>query len=236
MPTSQLLPFIDNEKLFTFTQKVLDDAQGAVEEAETRLYRNVIDPFSALFDSLRQDITLTQWLEQEKTRQIQKTMQNALGEFHENIIGAMPGWEKLEVGHLIDVRNMERRIIGEVKNKHNTTKGSDKKSIYDNLKSQLSTPTYSGFKSYYVEIVPRKKEPYDKPFVPSDNVTHGRREANENIRVVDGRSFYALASGNPNALKMLYEVLPQVISEILQKSPQKVTGDSLFRELFEKAY
>lgn len=236
MPNTQLLPYISNDKFYEFTRKVLSDAQNAVEDAEARLYTNVIDPFSALFDALRQDISLTQWLEQEKSRQIQKTMQNSLGDFHENIIGAMPGWEKLSVGHVIDVRSMEKKVIAEVKTKHNTTKGTDKKSIYDNLKSQLDTSDYGGFTSYYVEIVPKRREPYDKPFTPSDNITHTRRPENQKIRVIDGRSFYKLASGLPDALKMLYEALPTVIGDILKKSPNKVVEDSLFADLFSKAY
>lgn len=236
MQNKQLLPYISNDKLYAFTGKVLSDAQNAVEDAEARLYTNVIDPFSALFDALRQDISLTQWLEQEKSRQIQKTMQNSLGDFHENIIGAMPGWEKLPVGHVIDVRSMERKVIAEVKTKHNTTKGTDKKSIYDNLKSQLDTPDYGGFTSYYVEVVPKRREPYDKPFTPSDNITHTRRPENQKIRVIDGRSFYKLASGLPDALKMLYEALPTVIGDILKRPPNKVVEDNLFTDLFSKAY
>ena len=128
---SQLLGFISDEDLYRHTQKVLGVAKHAVTNAEMRLYSNKIDPFSALFDSLRQGVSLTLWIEQEKSRQIQKTMQNAVGEFHEDILGSMGGWEKLPVGHVIDLKNITKKIIAEVKNKHNTTKGNHKKDIYD---------------------------------------------------------------------------------------------------------
>ena len=203
--------------------------------AGENLHSNVVDPFSALFDALRQEISLTDWVDQEKTRQIQKTMQNALGEFHQAIIGSMDGWEDLPVGHIIDDRNMKRKIITEIKNKHNTTKGSDKKSIYDNLNSQLKGD-YKGFTGYYVEIIPKGKRPYDKPFTPSDNVSRKRRPINEKIRVIDGRSFYALASGHKDALKTLYTVLPEVISDILGIDCQNIIKDTLFMDLFNRAY
>lgn len=235
MSKQQLLPYISNDDLFKHVKEVLDIAQAAVTDAESRLDRNVIDPFSALFDALRQNITLSQWLEQEKTRQIQKTMQNALGEFHPKIIGSIQGWEWLPVGMVIDVKSDSKKVIAEVKNKHNTTKGTDKKTLYDNLKAQLAS-NYNGYTGYYVEIVPSKKEPYNKPFTPSDNITHQRRPLDEKIRLIDGRSFYALASGHGDALKMLYNKLPIVIGDILDVSPEKATTDQVFSELFERAY
>lgn len=235
LPKQQLLPFISNKNLYDHVGAVLKTAQQASNLAEEKLYSNVVDPFSALFDVLRQKITLADWMNQEKTRQIQKTMQNALGEFHQAVLGSMDGWEDLPVGHVIDVRNMGKKIIAEIKNKHNTTKGSDKKSIYDNLNSQLKAG-YKGFTSYYVEIVPKGKKPYDKPFTPSDNVTKKSRTNNEKIRVIDGKSFYALASGQKDALKMLYTTLPKVIADILGTKHQSITEDALFMELFNRAY
>jgi len=235
LPKKQLLPFINNENLYTHVRDVLNTAQHASDLAVKNLYSNVVDPFSAIFDALRQEITLIDWIEQETARQIQKTMQNALGDFHQAIIGSMNGWEDLSVGHVVDVRNIKRKIIAEIKNKHNTTKGSDKKSIYDNLNSQLIAGR-KGFTGYYVEIIPKGRKPYNKAFTPSDNVTQKRRPVNEGIRVIDGKSFYALASGHQEALKMLYTALPKVISDILGVDHRKVTKDDLFMELFNKAY
>jgi hypothetical protein len=235
LPKKQLLPFISNKNLYINVKEVLNTAQKASNLAGKNLYSNVVDPFSAIFDALRQEITLIDWVEQETTRQIQKTMQNALGEFHQAMLGSMSGWEDLPVGHVIDVRNVKRKIIAEIKNKHNTTKGSDKKSIYDNLNSQLEADC-KGFTGYYVEVIPKGRTPYNKPFTPSDNVTKERRPVNEKIRVIDGKSFYALVSGHQEALKMLYTVLPIVIADILGTKYQKITKDELFMELFNKAY
>lgn len=230
-----LLPFVSNKDLYHHVQKVLETAQEAVDLAEENLYSNVIDPFSALFDSFRQGIKLSDWMEQEKTRQIQKTMQNALGNFHQGLLGSVPGWESLPTGNVIDVRNMKKQVMAEIKNKYNTTKGSDKKGIYDNLLSQLEGD-YQSFIGYYVEVIPKNKKPYNKTFTPSDNVTGTRRPANEKIRIIDGKSFYALVAGRDDALKMLYTVLPKVIGDILGKDHKTVIKEKLFMDLFEMAY
>lgn len=236
MSKHSYLDFIEDDALIRQVGVVLQVAQSAFDHAEDELYSNTIDPFSAVFDVLRQGITLKAWLQQEKSRQIQKTMQNALGIFHQNLIGSIPGWVSLPVGHLIDVINKEKSIIAEIKNKYNTTKGSDKKSIYDNLASALKVE-YKGYTGYYVEIIPSTLEPYDEPFTPSDNVTKRRRRLNEAIRVIDGKSFYALAAGRPNALKEIYYALPEVVAAIKGGSvAAQITKDSLFEELYSQAY
>lgn len=234
MNKRQLLPFISDKDLFEHVKRVLDKAERAAENAEVKLYSNAVDPFSAVFDAMRQNISLAEWFEQEKARQIQKTMQNAIGDFHESVIGSMPNWKKLPVGNVIDVANKKQKIIAEIKNKWNTTKGSDKKTLYDNLKSQLDSDEYSGYIGYYVETVPKGKKTYDEPFTPPDNVLGESRSENANIRVIDGKTFYTLASGYEDALVMLYQKLPGVINEILGIKNSK--EDPNLMELFKKTY
>ncbi|HEX8932202.1 MAG TPA: Eco47II family restriction endonuclease [Patescibacteria group bacterium] len=235
MPDNQSLPFINTEDLRLIVEKVLRTAQAASDEAEERFYANVVDPFSAIFDSFQQGITLGDWMKQERSRHMQKTLQNALGNFHQDVLGTLHGWEVLPLGSVVDVRNTSKKIIAEVKNKFNTTKGSDKKSIYDNLLSQINGQ-YAGYTAYYVEVIPPTTTLYNKAFTPSDNITHERRPTNENIRVIDGKSFYALATDDPDALKKLYQVLPTIIGDILQKPSSDIMDDDLFNRLFNLAY
>lgn len=230
-----LLPFISDENLIKNVKWVLSFAEKASEEEGKEFYKNAVDPFSAVFDAARQDIPLGKWVELEKVRQGQKALQNRLGDFHQAILGSMPGWVNLEKGHLIDIKNEQKKTIAEVKNKFNTTKGSDKIQIYDNLKYALEN-TYPGYMAYYVEVIPKNRQIYDKPFTPSDNKTSTRRPANERIHVIDGKSFYSLASGNPNALRMLYDVLPTVIGQVLSRQTERIVKDSLFSTFFEQTY
>ena len=145
----------------------------------------------------------------------------------------MRGWENLGRGSVIDIENNKKKIIAEVKNKHNTTKGNHKVAIYDDLASQLRTRP--GYTAYYVEVIPKNKKTYDKPFTPSDNRKHSRKAKNEAIRVIDGKSFYALASGDKDALKKVYEALPEVIAKVLKKSSRKLTKKDL-DALFGRVY
>lgn len=231
-----LLPFIKDEKLFEATKTVIDNITTARNRPDSQIYKNAIDPFSALFDATVQGIDLKEWLEQEKSRQIQKTFQNAIGEFHQTILGSIDGWENLGSGNILDIKNDNKKIVAEIKNKFNTTKGDHKVRIYDNLKTVLKKEEYKDFTGYLVEIIPYNKKAYDKPFIPPDNTTHKQRSKNKNIRIISGQLFYDLASGHKNALKALYMKLPLVIAQIRNVSPTELKGNTSFEILFDKTY
>ncbi len=91
---------------------------------ELDLYRNTLDCFSASIDAVVQGISLDDWMVQEKERQVQKTKQNAIGSLHEEIMGCLPSVVNLAVGNVIDIVSDEKKLIAEIKNKHNTTKGN----------------------------------------------------------------------------------------------------------------
>lgn len=233
MKKNRLLSYISNEKLYACVEHVICPVVNAIEEKEQTLYDNVIDPFSAVFDSIINKISLNQWLEVEKSRQVQKTLQNGIGTFHQSLIGNIDGWEDLGTGQIVDLRNKERKIIAEVKNKYNTTKGNHKPVIYDDLKLKLESCGDNQYIGYYVEVIRKSKTKYCKPFTPSDNTTHERRPEHPRIKVIDGESFYALATGSKTALVDLYRVLPKVVCEIVGYD---IKMDVMYSILFEKAY
>ncbi|MES1023613.1 Eco47II family restriction endonuclease [Gloeocapsa sp. BRSZ] len=227
------LPYISDNDLRKAVKRVVDCILSTQQRQEAEMYRNVIDPFSAIFDGAVQGFSLEDWLQKERSRQIQKTVQNQIGHFHENILSSVPGWQKLRQG--VDICNEERKIIAEIKNKYNTVKGSDKVGIYDYFLSFLEKPQYHNFTAYYVEIIPKNRGFYDKPFAPSSRDST-RRPANENIRQISGQAFYDLATGTSGALSMLFNVLPDVISEVSGIKALDERQKATFRSLFDKAY
>ncbi|MFA6304537.1 MAG: Eco47II family restriction endonuclease [Patescibacteria group bacterium] len=229
------LKFISDQDLIKAVNKVVGIIEKAEEDADATLYQNVIDPFSALFHGITHSMSCKEWIMQEKARQTQKTMQNAIGDFHQEILGSIPGWKNLGVGGGLDVINLEKEIIAEVKNKFNTTKGNHKVEIYDAIKMTLKNNQHKDFTGYFVEIIPQGKRIYDKPFTPPDNKTKKRRPVNNKIRVIDGVSFYALATGRKFALQELFEVLPKVISENHKYNLNKAETAQYF-ELFKRAF
>nr|WP_181718299.1 Eco47II family restriction endonuclease [Psychrobacter sp.]QJS05229.1 restriction endonuclease type II, Eco47II family [Psychrobacter sp.] len=229
----------DRNKVKEVLKPIVDSTYKAQQE-EKDIYKNTLDCFSAAIDASIRGITLEEWIESEKQRQAQKTLQNKIGDFHQKMLGTLEGVTDLGVGEVVDIIYEDKKIVAEIKNKHNTTKGNHKKSIYDDLVSVLER--HEGYTGYYVEILPKNGRSYDKAFSPSDNTTKTSREKSEHIRVIDGKSFYKLITGDNNALKELYSLIPELTAEILKESfdinrnANNIKDNQFFSELFEMIF
>jgi len=223
--------FLKNKALVAAVSTVVEKIKASAEN-EVRV--TGIDPFSALYECMAAGISLAEWRRKEQQRQAQKTMQNAIGEFHQGILGSMKGCKDLRTGSGgLDVENIGCGWFAEIKNKHNTVKGSDKKVIYDLLEAHLGIyekKYRKPFVGYYVEIIPNMRRAYDLPFCPPDNLQRNRKPRNESIRIISGPEFYDLASGAKNTLRKLYMALPKVIHDIYK------IEKSLSRENLEELY
>lgn len=210
------LNWISDENLNAAVSHLLDKARLAKMAAEKKFGKNVIDPFSALFEIAAFELSYEDWKKSEAARQAQKTLQNHVGEFHQRILGSVDGWDNLEVGSEVDLANHGEQIIAEIKNKYNTMKGSDKSGLYHTLDdlTMRKSSKFRGYTSYYVTIIPNRKAKFDKLFTPSDKSKGAKCPPNELIREIDGASFYDLATGGTNSLKELFDVLPSVVSEV----------------------
>jgi hypothetical protein len=228
---NQMLPFISDEDLIQYTKQMVSAVERSKISVEKNPYRGVADPFSALVDASVQGITFAEWLEQEKARKIQKSLQNALGDFHQNILGSVHGWANAGPGGSYDVRNEEKKIIAEVKNKYNTLNSEGFISVYNKLSNHLDFGS-PGFTAYYVAIVPKGAKSYDEPFTPVKKKVP--MPLRQDLRKIDGKSFYALATGYDNALDMLYGILPAVLKGLgCELAP---TESGHFINLFDKAF
>jgi Eco47II restriction endonuclease len=240
------LIWVSDNDLKACVREVLTKGLAGIVKSDKSFYRNGVDPFSALFDAACQGITLEQWLNFERKRQAQKTLQNALGNFHQRLLAKVSGWEIPDLG-FVDLVSDKTKIVAEVKNKHNTVKKSDLKAVYDELQAAVlhKTSKYNGYTAYYVTVVPASSRRFVKEFTPSDNETKTVRQANKQLLEIDGYSFYALVTGEQNALKQLYQALPAVIKEVLAE-PQfqafpngqiaALSQEPLFADLFAKAF
>ena len=231
------LTFIDDQKIENIVREVLQKGSNAKKWNEKQFYKNAIDPFSILFEMSGFSIDFDTWFANEKIRQAQKTLSNCVGSFHQNILGSLDGWEQLNVGGIIDVVSHERKIIAEIKNKHNTLKASDQCVMYEKLHDMVMTKghIYKGYVAYYVEIIPKKAERYDRFFTPPKNLTGSKCHPNPLIRKIDGYSFYTLATGGiDDALYQLFSVLPEVFEKI---SPDyRILKTDVVKDIFRKTY
>jgi len=232
-----LLSWIDDLNLKKEVCLLLNKAKEAQIAAFEQFGKNVIDQFSAIFEMSGFNIDYDTWLKSETTRQAQKTLQNHIGDFHQNILGYSEGWTNMKVGNVIDLFSERNKVIAEVKNKYNTISGGKLSDLYNTIDGLISPKTsiYKGYTAYYVAIIPKKPERFNKPFTPSDKEKGEKCPVNEHIREIDGASFYSLVTGSESALEDLFDVLPDVIFECSEGKYQ-ISDKSKLKDFFNLAF
>ena len=138
MATAQYVSFLPNAFLEGEVQTLLSSANAAISPSRS-LTKNTIDPFGIIFEMSGFNIpSVGQWQINEKQRQAQKSLQNAIGAFHQNILGHIYSngnqiSQNLGNGHNsgMDVVVPSLSIIADVKNKFKTLNAKGKLALYD---------------------------------------------------------------------------------------------------------
>ena len=209
------------------------------EDAQKKNFeRNVIDPFTLLFEMSLFQLSGDAWKETEKHRQAQKALTNAVGNFHQKLLGKVAGWQDLGTKHQVDLLNTQRRIIAEVKNKFNTLNAGGFVKLYNTLDSLVSekASVFKGYTSYYVEIIPENGALFNECFTPSNSSTGTKCSENPLVRRIDGISFYALVTGVDDALKQMFMALPRVICDIKPDYRLSSENWSFVENFFSRAF
>lgn len=233
------LSFISDEELDKAVHHLLVVANNAKINVSKDINHNVVDPFSILFQMSGFNINADTWKIGEMNRQAEKTLQNHVGEFHQNILGAVSGWNNLGVGQIVDLECTTKKIIAEIKNKHNTVTGGKLAGLYQDLESQVM-PKHSKYKdytAYYVEIIPKKPKRSNEEFTPSNKAVGNPCSNNPLIRKIDGASFYTMVTGEEHALSQVFDALPDVIEKICVDTTGYKFNDRTFaRSFFTAAF
>jgi hypothetical protein len=231
------LNWINDQDLTNAILHLLNIANNAQKQAEENFNKNVIDPFSAILQIAGFGIDYKSWVISEQTRQSQKTFQNHIGNFHQIVLGNVEGWQNLKTGNIMDLLSTDKKILAEIKNKHNTVTGANLAGLYRSMENTIM-PKYSRYKDYtvyYVTVIPKKAERFNKPFTPPDKETGSKLAKNEKIRIIDGASFYNMVTGEQHALKQLFDCLPKVIEDAIG-TKFSVSDTENLKRFFNAAY
>jgi hypothetical protein len=223
----------NNPEAKQIIQDTVESIKIVLSEADDKLYSNVLDPFSAIFDANVTERDFEKWIVSEKSRQNQKSLQNKIGEFHQKILGSVGDWEDLGDGGRADIFSKKHKIIAEIKNKHNTTNSTSSLGSYDALASLIDNrEQYKGFTAYFVQIIRKNRQQYNDCFTPRDSKNKTNRPKREDIRIIDGKSFYQLITGEETGLKQCYGFTVEQLKS-LNQHPQNAEQ---FVELFKRAF
>lgn len=183
------------------------------EISKKKFYNNKIDTFKLTFDAKFNDLSEEELVEFEIKRQIDKSISNAIGLFHENILGGINGFEK---GNLdgYDVKATDNSLFADIKNKFNTMNSSSSETLYQKL--ERFAEKYPHSKCYWVQIWAKNS------FYEQWQVSFGKRNYNHpNVYKISGDQFYSLLSDQEDALFQLYKALPKAVDDFLNSMENK---------------
>lgn len=170
-------------------------------------YSNKVDTIKLTFDSKFNDIDEESLIQSEILRQIDKSINNSIGTFHEQILGGVDGFE---IGYLsgFDLKASDNTLFADIKNKHNTMNSSSAEALFQKLARYAND--YKRAKCYWVQIL--AKSSFCELWSGEIN---GKEYSHSRVYKVSGDRFYALLTGQDNALLELYQALPKAITDFL---------------------
>ena len=196
----------------TFTWLKQNDLDAVITETKKRvrrceddsvqnLIKNVIDPVHTAVIAWTTNGNETQVLRRMSSSSAAQCMSMVIGWFHQSILACASGWQLHDA--LYDIEHPRRRLLAEIKNKHNTMNASNQRKVIDDLNIALRQKREPDWKAYLVKIVPKTPVRYQKQLDQS-----GKKILYE----VDGATFYEIATGDPNAL---HDIVEHLINSIV---------------------
>lgn len=191
-------------------------------------YSNKVDTIKLTFDAKFNDIDEESLIQSEILRQIDKSINNSIGTFHEQILGGLKGFE---AGNLsgYDIKATDNTLFAEIKNKHNTMNSSAAEALFQKLARYAND--HKKAKCYWVQIL--AKGSFCELWSGDIN---GKEYSHTRVYKISGDQFYALLSGQDDAMFQLYKALPVAIKDFLKSADQndKIAKNSALDEIKSK--
>jgi len=206
---NKYLDFISDEHLLSCIENLHNSyVKAKANISKKKFYSNKVDIFKLTFDSKFNNLKEDKIIETEILRQIDKSINNSIGTFHEQILGGIAGFE---VGKLsgYDIKAENNTLFADIKNKHNTMNSSSAESLFQKLARYADT--YKNAKCYWVQIL--AKSSFNEPWFGEIN---GKEYSHSRVYKISGDQFYALLTGQEDAFFKLYKALPIAISDFLK--------------------
>jgi len=131
---NKYLSFITDEHLISCISNLHKSYLKAKNNiTKENFYNNKVDTIKLIFDAKFNDINEDRLIEAEILRQIDKSINNSIGTFHEQVLGGIEGYK---IGTLsgFDIKADDDTLFADIKNKHNTMNSSAAESLFQKLK------------------------------------------------------------------------------------------------------
>lgn len=226
------LKFIKQEDFENHVSKTINEYGEILRKMDLRKFnKNVVDPIKLIFDKNVLNKTYEEIIELEINRQRDKSNNNAIGYFHQNIfkyikncIVPKEGWDIIYEDKVSGIK-----YFIEMKNKHNTMNSSSSKNTYIRMQSHLLNSKHIEKNiCALVEII--SKNSCNKEW--KITLDKKRQKSNKNIRKISIDKFYEIVTGDKNSFRDMCLQLPITIEKLINKNSNlKIEKDTVIDEL-----
>lgn len=167
-------------------------------------YTNKVDTIKSTFDAKFNDIDEESLIQAEILRQIDKSINNSIGTFHEQILGGIKGFE---VGNLsgFDIKAKDDTLFAIFKFEELSKNIED--CIFEKLTKDAQI--FKKAKFYLVDFTVDSNS-FEKFIIGNEEY----KVSHKNVFKISGNSFYDLLSNSNDSLKLVNELFLSVINKI----------------------
>jgi len=227
---NKYVSFISDEHLIRCIQTLFSSYEKAKRNISKKsFYNNKVDIIKLIFDAKFNNKTADILISDEILRQVDKSINNSIGTFHEQILGGIDGYES---GKLVgyDIKATDNSLFADIKNKHNTMNSSSAEALFQKLKTFADT--HKKAKCYWVQIL--AKGSFNELW---EGEINGKEYKHSRVYKISGDRFYAMLTNQEDALYQLYKALPMAIDDFLSKESKngKIKDNSTLSEIKDDA-
>lgn len=234
------LSFITEEELTKHVKETISKYGAKLDSFDIEKFnKNIIDPIKIIFDKTVYQSSWEEIVKNEIFRQRDKANNNDIGYFHQKIFqyirkchvpdnGTEGGWDVIfhnEDG--IELTNSDRvhTVYVEMKNKHNTMNSASASRTYIKMQNQLLNDDDCA--CFLVEAIAKKSQN-----IKWETSIDGRKVSHKRIRRVSLDQFYAITTGQEDALFQMCLILPEIIEKAVSTNTESsIPHDTVFHEL-----
>jgi len=215
------LGFISDEDFFNHVKEMVSRLTESIDLK--KFAKNSIDPIKISVEMHAYQISLEEAVSREIARQMGKTVESAIGWFHQHIFGYVSGWQIPKDG--VDVMNDEMTIFAEIKNKHNTMNANSAESVFQKLHGVVIANVRAT--AYLVEVIAKRSQ--DVPWVASGHTLPPAKA--KRLRRISIDRFYKIVTGDQYAFRKLCSVIGTAVDDVLRECPATKFKNTVLAEL-----
>ena len=230
------LNFISEEEFKNHVRATIMKYGEKLESYDLKRFNsNLIDPIKLLFDKSVYQTSWEEIVNNEIFRQRDKSNNNDIGYFHQNIFSYFKGCEVPQAGWDVIYKNPDgikmpdgdvvHTLYVEMKNKHNTMNSASSAKTYIKMQGQILED--DDCVCLLVEAIAKKSQN-----IKWTTKVDGKNVQHRLIRRVSMDQFYAILTGEEDAFYQMCMVLPEIINSVVnEEGSVSVPRDTVVQEL-----